>query len=1022
MLAMRRPLAHLVLFAAGLTLALAGPGCGSSKDPLSPGPGVVYSYPFPGQKDVSVGARIIVGFTDPVDEKALTGECTATTGAFCVVGPDGQPLPNVAVAAEPDKTVVHFLSEALQPGTDYDVFVRPALLGGKATNLSDEQPLFSFRTRQSKPIGGEPPSVLTINSEDAGVFAIGEAKTGEPRFPVVDFTGIRVTFSEPIDPDSIREGDTFQFVEVDPATGDTIAAVPGTLLVQGTYVSFDPAADLGDGKNYRLRLSSGIRDLGGEALADSEFAFVPQSTAGDSGRTTQILDTQPSREEAGFELASPTIGRPINRIEEFSPMIGEKVVEFYEGVVVAEMADADAFGPIIPVTIRKGALLRTTGIDIKLGGQLPVGVDTGDLSLTFLSDATGYLVRNLYRPASQVPDDDTSPVYAFLNFDVALTSSDPTGNALLNQTTLNIQSVGTAKVDKGSLSIQVTASTELDLLGVDDPTVQVILGLNLDPESKPPVDTQGPFFTAARPASGEQEFPAGDRLLLTFSEAIDTSKLEAGSITLATAGGTAVPVRVLGNGSTLIVTPVTPLQAGQNFRLSIGSGVVDLAGNPLVPRGDDATGGVNQLDFRTGPISTSRPIPPLVAAIYPGAPCALTAGGADSPGRCASGAGNDDRYAPFELPANQDLEVYFNQPIRQNTLTLGTLCGTGSVRVEIVDGGDICQGTVPGTLLRRERSLRFVPAKPWEVGPIYRLTLVSGGNNNCDAGEICGTNNRPLNPDAVAGLADGEGGGPAMQIRFAAVAAALRETYIPATTSPFSDLNGNGFIDPGEVPTDENRGANLVVGTGGIVSSARFDMPDCVPETSGQSEGCFYLSGSLPVSMGQLETNCTIGQDASGNPRVVDRCIPVKVTPQILYGTSLRLEATLIGIADLTEETGTLVMRVRETPTARNTAYIIDDGTGLKLVMTLNAYLDAPELSILLSSHDLHSKPLTIALEGPVSVTSDGRVKINAANTANIDLRVNIDAPGPNGSIDMRIPAGQLRLQLLGHPQKNAMR
>ena len=61
-------------------------------DPVAPlqtaQPGVVFAYPADGQLDVPTGARVIASFSDPVDEGAL-GPCTATSGAFCLVGPDG---------------------------------------------------------------------------------------------------------------------------------------------------------------------------------------------------------------------------------------------------------------------------------------------------------------------------------------------------------------------------------------------------------------------------------------------------------------------------------------------------------------------------------------------------------------------------------------------------------------------------------------------------------------------------------------------------------------------------------------------------------------------------------------------------------------------------------------------------------------------------------------------------------------------------------------------------------------------
>ena len=56
-----------------MTLAFAGllvlaPACGDSSNTLPrPGPGVIFSYPFNGQMDVPLGARVVVTFTDAID-------------------------------------------------------------------------------------------------------------------------------------------------------------------------------------------------------------------------------------------------------------------------------------------------------------------------------------------------------------------------------------------------------------------------------------------------------------------------------------------------------------------------------------------------------------------------------------------------------------------------------------------------------------------------------------------------------------------------------------------------------------------------------------------------------------------------------------------------------------------------------------------------------------------------------------------------------------------------------------------
>jgi hypothetical protein len=109
-------------------------------------PGVIFTYPIDAQLDVPVGTRVVVTFSDPVEAGAL-GPCTATTGAFCVVGPNGP------VAATPEVTgdgrSVQ-LASGLEPGTRYDVFVR-AELSPTAANLPDSGPLFRLHHARIAP-------------------------------------------------------------------------------------------------------------------------------------------------------------------------------------------------------------------------------------------------------------------------------------------------------------------------------------------------------------------------------------------------------------------------------------------------------------------------------------------------------------------------------------------------------------------------------------------------------------------------------------------------------------------------------------------------------------------------------------------------------------------------------------------------------------------------------------------------------------------------------------------------------
>jgi hypothetical protein len=352
--------------------------------------------------------------------------------------------------------------------------------------------------------------------------------------------------------------------------------------------------------------------------------------------------------------------------------------------------------------------------------------------------------------------------------------------------------------------------------------------------------------------------------------------------------------------------------------------------------------------------------------------------------------------------------MLFTQPLDQSHVLLGSACGAGDVRVEEVDGSGNCTAAVPGTLLRRDRSLSFVPDTPWLAGSTYQLTLVSGGNTGCTAGDLCGIS-RAASFDPLNGTTNSGAGGPSAVFAFAGAAASTATTYMIATALPYTDTNASGFVDTGETPQDANRAAMKITGTSGAVSSASFNGPNCVTGAS-DIEPCIYVLGSLPVEMGALQQNCTLPDGSTASS-----CVPVTMTASTMYGTSVSLNATVVDLFDTTNNTGTSVMRIREPASGPPMGYIVDMGGTATLVAQLSLYLDAPDLSLPLgASHDLHSKPLTVLLQGPVSFLPDGRIAIAAVSTADVNVTVNISAAlGISGSIQMQIPAGEMKLQLV---------
>lgn len=944
-------------------------GCGPDANPplQTAAPGVVFTYPIDAQLDVPLATRIVVTFSDPVVTSAL--------GSITLEGPAG-PLAAMAEVVNDGKTV-QFTGAALEPGTTYGVVIK-APLAPTATNLPTTGPLFSFTTRSAQPRAAIP-TLIAVNGAPAA--------TPTAFRPMFETTTIRLLFSEPLDPRTVAIGAG----AIELLDSVTRMPVPATLVSTGVHVSIDPRKDLTAGATYELRLGNRLLDLGGVPVTPTTVMLTPTNSRGTNPipqvlRVRQPMDPGPDTSRSGA---------PRNVIAIDKPLIGREESTLLPASLAAELGDPKVLGGPIAFTIRKGQRLSATGLDIKLGGEIPVGLSTGDIQIEILTDSGGRIYRNPHQPAEQRPENDRAPLYVDLSMDVAVYATDAAGNAVLTQTVLGVQASGTAVGTDGVLAIETVAAMELGLLGVTQAPTNLVLELITDELAKTTADTTPPTVVATSPLNGTAEHTVDSGIEVIFDEPVDLDRLRAGGIRLESTTGTLVPSVIESHGAAIVIRPIAPLAYSGTYRV-VMTDVADVAGNALAAPAP--------LSFGT-PRLVGTSAPPTVLGIHPGVPCSLTGGTPTAAGRCSSGATGDQLYRPFTLPANEAVQVVFDKSIVGSSVTLGAACGTGSVRVEQLTSGGTCMAAVAGTVIRRDRSLAFIPDRPWTAGTRYRLSLVSGGDGNCNAGELCGTAGA-MSFDPLGGLTDGDAGGPTLAVDFAG-APATTETFLFAQTGPFADINGSGFVESGEIVRTENRAALRIAGTSGGVNSASFNGTDCVPGTP-QKEACMYIAGALPVSMGEVTTDCPLPGGASAAS-----CLAVTLSPQAMLGTSVSMTAS-VGIS-IDTDTGGSVMRVRE-PAGGGpvTGYIYDEGGMPTMIVALDLYMDAPDMSIPLSSHDLHSKKMSVVLKGPVTFLPDGRIQIAVQNLADVAVSVTIDAPlGIGGSVNMIVPAGEMKLQLV---------
>jgi hypothetical protein len=255
-----------ILIAAYLT------GCGGS------GGGVTANSP-PQQKDTSKPAvnsttpehnsvavepnrAITVTFNEPIDP------ATITTNTFIVADVTGAAVTGSVTYEESSKTAT-LRHGGLFPLTAYTATVTTGVkdLAGNAMGASYA---WQFTTGEAPDI--TPPTVLaTFPALNAGA--------------VVMNTAVAVTFSEAIDPATIN-AQTFILMK------DGATQVAGSATYFGTTALFRPTGNLLAGASYTVKITGGVKDLAGNALAE-DFTWGFTTGSESDLQSPQVLSVSP---------------------------------------------------------------------------------------------------------------------------------------------------------------------------------------------------------------------------------------------------------------------------------------------------------------------------------------------------------------------------------------------------------------------------------------------------------------------------------------------------------------------------------------------------------------------------------------------------------------------------------------------------------------------------------------------------------------------------------------------------------
>ncbi|WP_017220265.1 Ig-like domain-containing protein [Moritella dasanensis] len=950
-----------------------------------------YSFPSNGQADVAVNTSVLLSFSHPLD-RFVAHEFALTDSDGTVIDVTSVEVTEGSFATDSNNPQANGLAfkpaQALKAGELYTVTYAVGLIN----EADGDNELTAERTAQ------DPLTFTTRLAKDSANFAL-DANGFFPSddLPFTTFTTLRLRMTNDVDTKTLIAGDTFKFQKV-----GTSEQISGYLIAKGRYVTFDPAVDLDVNASYELIVSDGVKDMAGNRFAGLEKTFTVLDSGDHAFKPMNVTMNDNNQ-------ASPYSGELTNAVTIKSVLIGGNDTTYVDSDLVTELANLGSFDDAAPLVIRKGSILNSSSLTVKVGGEFPTGFDTGNIRMTNISDATGYLINN------NSSDHKYAPKQLHLFMDVAMTTDgyDEDGklngkaNGGLSQNIMHLELMGTVRTEGAKMIIDAVSEIDVKILGVDNAHAQVSFHMESYTADETPdaaVDVQSSQFQSAYPAENITHFSLGDNVTVTYNEPLELSSLQ--NLVLKDENGDAVETFISQDGSSIVIDPIASLSSATEY--TITGSIKDLAGNPAY---------VQQTFTTPYKAQALRQTSPMVEGTVPGYTCALVDANYanDIAGRCDGGLADDDKFNIFSLQADRDIFIAFSQPIDKASLVLGDSCDAGSFRVEIVNSAGVCQSTVPGVMKYDNKILTFSPTNNWQDqgDNVYQYSLISQENAtkegvDCTNGSaICSDAGYALQTTLLKESSAEDQGGPDIRIPFRA--APVDKFVFNPLMMPTTDSNRDYRWNEGQETLTSNY-AKLRVkegSFGGLLTAAQTGC--AIGSSCDENYSKTFISAFMPTEVGKYDA--------------INNRIPVTIHAQQMISSDVYVQAKLIGIIDSDTPTGTMIMRPRypivDGKTVVPTGYIIwnEDTEQLNFIIELDVYMDSPNMHVTLDlSHNLHSYPITMDLQGPIEFLDDGRMEISLSNKNNIDIDVSIG--GGSATMTLELVPGAVSLRQISLPMK----
>ena len=972
-------------------------GCGGDKgdvnNPWSTPETLIFSYPYPGQTEVPVTAPVILRFSSALEQEVIDDIDSRLQLASDT---DGNTVMVDYQVVDNGRGLALYPQSQLAPAEGYHLVVND---GGLGAIDDDSVNRVGFRTAgsqdgASQSMGSGSFTLLSATPLDQPSLLESIDDARRPN----DMSTLRMSFNQTVDPVSTAYGETGS-VQLRDNLGKL---VPASLFLRGRYLTLDPEQDL-QPVEHTLTIAGLRAQTTGEQLPVYNRTFVPKTTL---PRATSILKVGSLGAEQP-ELASILTGNPINQVPVQSFVLGDESFTVLSGNLAADLAFAPNFPDAVPLRVPAGSVLRGTDVDVNILGEVPSGLETGEVTITILSDANGYLIPN---PFSDSP---SFPRYALLNMDAAMTAAGQEPNAALSQNLLNVQVAGLAVVKDGVLVLDAVSVVEPEVLGLEKASGLLSFRMeayqNQRQAPTPSQDTRPLQLQSWAP--GEKFQPnarPGDPVILNFNKPLNPASVFLDGAVQVSVDDVVKTYPMRHDGATIIIGGDI-LQHGKDIQISLSSMLRDTQGNQL---NQDQTLDIRLPDFVLPNGNTNELRAPIVAAVFPGYPCALTGailtGNRDNwrNGRCVGGQNSDPLYPIPNLFKDFSIRVIFSRSIDTETVNEQTFV------VEHFDADNNAWNPINGRFKVLEQRIEFFPDTAWQVDELYRYTLHSEkASPICGTNAICSIDGAPLQTRQISQSSSTapklREGGPDLINHFVVTGEDDRITRVSLRSLPVADVNATLSIDDNEqgaVP-DGNGGAVAdanylqlrLKSRSGVITNANIgcSIGDDCPE----KKFAFVGSGALQAGVSHYDSDVRV------NRRLIDSdpmtsnevtgAVIAKVFPTVLPTTSVFLEARALGLITIPLDTGPLVLRLAYENNQPITGYITETPDGPWFSTTFDLMVDAPELEprlIIELGHDIRSKVITgVTLEGPLRFVDDGRLILKVRNPDPLTIPAKID-------------------------------